>query len=107
MKDHLGAFLLGLAAAFVGAFTLGTIQRRRRYVAGYREPLVDINSATREQLMSLGIVESFTLDRLIENRPYRNKLELVARRVITDDIYDQIKHDIVVRKAREPIKVAG
>ena len=107
MKEHLGAFLLGLGAAFVGAFTLGTIQQRRRYVAGFREPLVDINSATREQLMSLGIVESFTLDRLIEHRPYRNKLDLVARRVITDDLYDQIKRDIVVRKAREPIKVAG
>jgi hypothetical protein len=107
VKKHLGALLFGLGIAFVGAFTLGTIQQRRRYIAGFREPLVDINSATREQLMSLGIVESVTLDHLIENRPYRNKIELVSRMVVTGDLYDQIKRDIVVRKAREPIKVAG
>jgi hypothetical protein len=26
---------------------------------------------------------------------------------LTDDVYERIKRDIVVRKAREPIKVAG
>jgi succinate dehydrogenase/fumarate reductase flavoprotein subunit len=107
VNKHIGAFLFGLGMAFAAAFTLGAVQRRRVYVAGWREPLVDINSATREQLMSLGIVESTTLDRLLENRPYRNKLDLIARMVVSEDIYEQIKRDIVVRKADEPIKVAG
>jgi hypothetical protein len=107
VNKHIGAFLFGLGMAFAVAFTLAAVQRRRMYVAGWREPLVDINSATREQLMSLGIIESATLDRLLENRPYRHKLDLVARMVVPQDIYDQIKGEIVVRKAEEPIKVAG
>jgi hypothetical protein len=107
VKNQLSSFLFGLGLAFAGAFALGAFQRRRRHVAGWREPLVDINSATREQLMSLGIVDSFTLERMEENCPYRNKLELVSRMVLTDDVYERIKRDIVVRKAREPIKVAG
>lgn len=96
-----------MGLAFAAAFTAGAVQRRKLYVAGWREPLVDINTATREQLMSLGIVESFTLERLMENRPYRNKLDLVSRMVIPEALYEQIKHDIVVRRAEEPIKIAG
>ena len=107
MKNHVSSFLFGLGSAFAVAFVFGAFKSRRRHVAGWREPLVDINSATREQLMSLGIVDSFTLERLEESRPYRNKLELVSRMVVTDDVYERIKRDIVVRKAREPIKVAG
>jgi hypothetical protein len=107
VKNHLGIFLFGLGLAFAGVFARGALQRRRCHGAGWREPLVDINSATREQLMSLGIVDSLTLDRLEESRPYRNKLELVSRMLVTDDVYERIKRDIVVRKAREPIKVAG
>lgn len=107
MKSHIGAFMFGIGLAFAGAFTFAAVQHRRRYMAGWREPLVDINTATREQLMSLGIVESLTLDRLIENRPYRNKLELLSRLLVSEDLYNQIKHDIVIRQAREAIKVAG
>jgi len=107
VKNHLAAFFFGLGLAFAGAFTFASVERRRLHVAGWREPLVDMNSATREQLMSLGIVETFMLDRLIENRPYRNKLDLVSRMVITQDLYDQIKRDIVIRQAEEPIKIAG
>ena len=107
VKKNLGAVFFGVGLALVAAFGVGAVQRRKRYVAGWREPLVDINTATREQLMSLGIVESFTLQRLEENRPYRNKLDLVSRMIIPEALYDQIKRDIVVRGAEEPIKIAG
>ncbi len=107
MKKNLGALLFGLGLALVAAFSVGAVQRRKLYVAGWREPLVDINEATREQLMSLGIIESAILERLMENRPYRNKLDLVSRMIIPEALYEQIKHDIVVRKADEPIKIAG
>jgi hypothetical protein len=107
VNKNLGSLLFGFGLAFVVGFTVGAVQRRKLFVAGWREPLVDINSATREQLMSLGIVESFTLERLEENRPYRNKLDLVSRMVIPESLYEQIKRDIVVRNADEAIKIAG
>jgi len=102
---QVSAFLLGAGLAFVAAFGYGAYQRRQ-YRLGIREPLVDINSATREQLMSLGIVDSMTLDRIQEYRPYRNKLELVSRMVVPQAVYQRIRGDIVVRGAGEPVKVA-
>jgi hypothetical protein len=66
---------------------------------------VDLNEASPEDLMQLGL-NSETVNRLIENRPYRNKLELLSRIVLTEGVYDSIKEQISVSDTDEPVKVA-
>ena len=66
---------------------------------------VDLNEASPEELMQLGL-NSETVNRLIENRPYRNKLELLSRIVVTEDVYDSIKEQISVSDTDAPVKVA-
>ena len=68
--------------------------------------LTDLNVADLAQLQALGL-DAEAVDRLIENRPYRSKLELVSRMVLPQDLYAAIKEKIAVADAREPIKVAG
>jgi LPXTG-motif cell wall-anchored protein len=66
---------------------------------------VDLNSAGSEQLSQLGL-DGDSVTRIVENRPYRNKLELVSRIIVPEDVYGMIKDRIVVNGAGEPVKVA-
>jgi hypothetical protein len=70
------------------------------------EHLIDLNTADSDQLGELGISEE-SLERLLENRPYRNKLELVSRMILTQDDYTRIKDRIGTSAAREHIKTFG
>lgn len=67
--------------------------------------LIDLNAAGAEQIAELGM-SAESLERLLENRPYRNKLELVSRMVLSQDEYSAIKDRVSVAGAREPVKIA-
>ncbi len=67
--------------------------------------LIDLNAADTEQIAELGI-SAESLERLLENRPYRNKLELVSRRVLSQAEYTAIKDRVSVAAARESVKIA-
>jgi competence protein ComEA len=60
--------------------------------------LLDINSATKQQLMQIpGIGDAYS-DKIIKNRPYKRKDELVAKNVIPQATYDKIKDKIVAKQ---------
>ena len=67
--------------------------------------LTDLNEADRAHLLDLGL-DVRSVERLIENRPYRSKLELVSRMVLAEELYAEIKDKIAVSNARESFKVA-
>jgi DNA uptake protein ComE-like DNA-binding protein len=67
--------------------------------------LTDLNEADSTQLQELGLNPQ-SLQRLIENRPYRSKLELVSRMVLDEAVYTAIKDKVAVAAGREPVKVA-
>jgi hypothetical protein len=53
----------------------------------------DLNHAERAELEKLDL-EPVAIDRIMENRPYRNKLELISRMVIPKALYGRIRHRI-------------
>jgi hypothetical protein len=62
----------------------------------------DINSATTEQIMKLpGIGEAYS-DKIIKNRPYGRKDELVSKNVVPKATYDKIKDLIIAKQAGVP-----
>jgi hypothetical protein len=69
------------------------------------QDLTDINEAGAAALRELGLDQQSS-ERLIENRPYRNKLDLVSRMILSDEMYAAVKDKIAVAKGRESIKVA-
>lgn len=108
MTKHIAAFLAGFGiACLVGLSGLGKNHRRvmerdRREVS----PALDLNEASQRELLELGL-DSETVDRVIENRPYRSTLELVSRVMVPTAIYSDIKHRISVFKKDESVKIAS
>ncbi len=56
-----------------------------------RDQPLDVNKASKEQLLGLPGMSSEGADRIIAGRPYRSTAELVSRRVISQTEYDKIK----------------
>ena len=135
MKGHVGSFLLGLGLAGIAAviynkyksgdIDLGAMGERVRDVS--REiahvadrardkmadvaavgavAMVDINEASAEDFERIGVHDPDMVERIIEGRPYRNKMELLTRMIVPEDIYEVIKAHVDIERPDEGVKVA-
>jgi competence protein ComEA len=60
--------------------------------------LLDINSATKNELQALkGVGDKRAAD-IIKGRPYKGKDDLVARNILPQGVYDGIKDKIIARQ---------
>jgi competence protein ComEA len=61
-------------------------------------PLLDINSATKEQLMTLPGIGDALAAKIIAGRPYKMKTQLKTDKVIPDATYDKIATKIIAKQ---------
>ena len=62
--------------------------------------LLDINSASQDDLKALpGIGDAYSAA-IIKNRPYANKAQLVSRKVIPQATYDKISSRIIAKQSK-------
>lgn len=63
-----------------------------------KQELLDINSATAEQLDALpGIGKAYSAA-IIKNRPYRGKDELLQKKILPEKTYNSIKDKIIAKQ---------
>ena len=60
-------------------------------------PKIDINSASKDDLMKLSGIGTAYADAIVKHRPYKRKDELTTKKVIPQGTYDKIK-DLIIAK---------
>ncbi len=109
MRKLLSAFVV--LALFVGCAAIpvwaqgkpdvkgAAAQASAQASATAKAKLLDINSASKEELMKLpGIGEAYS-NKIIQNRPYKGKDDLVKKNLIPQATYDKIK-DLIIAKQK-------
>jgi DNA uptake protein ComE-like DNA-binding protein len=59
--------------------------------------MVDLNSATATELKALPGVTDSDAAKIIQGRPYSDKSQLVAKKVVSDATYEKIKDHVVAK----------
>ena len=89
--------ILACGAILAQRLPVGTPPTFPENTNGKKNELVDINSASREQLVALsGIGEAYA-DNIIAGRPYKKKDDLKARKIIPAANYKMIAGKITVK----------
>jgi DNA uptake protein ComE-like DNA-binding protein len=58
---------------------------------------IDLNSASRDTLMTLEGIGEVRADAIIRARPFKAKTELVERRIVPEALYDKIADKVFAR----------
>jgi competence protein ComEA len=88
------ALVFGVVGAVGGAFAQGA---GRPAPAAPASSLIDLNSASRDDLMSLDGIGEVRANAIIRARPFKAKTELVERRLIPESLYEKISDKVMAR----------
>jgi hypothetical protein len=100
-------FLLWAAGAAAVFWVASQIRQAGTRIA-QRKAALDLNHCSRDALLRVPGLTEVLVDRIIENRPYRHRLDLVARMVVPSGIYQNIRErvDVDGNTAGRAVKVA-
>jgi competence protein ComEA len=60
--------------------------------------LMDINSASEKELMTLKGIGDARAKAIVKGRPYKGKNELVDKKIVPENVYNEIKDQIIAKQ---------
>ncbi|UHC16892.1 helix-hairpin-helix domain-containing protein [Methylobacterium currus] len=60
--------------------------------------LLDLNSASKEELETLSGIGPARSEAIIKGRPYRGKDELLSKKIVPSNVYEGIKDKVIARQ---------
>jgi competence protein ComEA len=102
MKKFLAAAVIALLAATGTAFAKEEPKKPAATAEKKAEALIDLNSASRDELMKLKGIGDARADAIIKGRPYKGKNELVDRKIVPENVYNDIKEHVIAKQDTKP-----
>ena len=66
-----------------------------------KQELVDINSASDAELKAIPGLGDAYIAKIVVNRPYANKTQLVSKKVLPESVYEKIKDKVIAKQAKK------
>ena len=101
MKKLIAAAAIALLAATGTAFAKDEPKKPAAAATApaKAEALLDLNSASRDELMKLKGIGDARADAIIKGRPYKGKNELLDKKIVPENVYNDIKDKVIAKQA--------
>lgn len=99
MKKLIAAAAIALLAATGAAYAKEEPKKAAPAAAAKAEALLDLNTASRDELVKLKGIGDARADAIIKGRPYKGKNELVDRKIVPENVYNDIKDKVIAKQA--------
>jgi DNA uptake protein ComE-like DNA-binding protein len=96
MKKLIAAAAVALMAVTGAAYAQQAPKKAE--TAQKAEALLDINTAKKDELMKLKGIGDARADAIIKGRPYKGKNELLDKKIVPENVYNDIKDKIIAKQ---------